>query len=71
MKNTDFDADKIIQYWLASSDDDFETMITLYENKRYSWSMFLGHLMIEKLLKVLFVKTNICYPPYIHNLLLG
>jgi len=31
--------------------------------------MFIGHLMIEKLLKALFVKINNEYPPYIHNLL--
>lgn len=31
--------------------------------------MFVGHLMIEKLLKALYVKTNNDYPPFIHNLL--
>jgi HEPN domain-containing protein len=69
MKNIDFDTDKIIQFWIESSDEDYETMITLYDNKRLSWSMFLGHLMIEKLLKALYVKLNNDNPPYIHNLL--
>jgi len=69
MKETDFDANKMIQYWIDSSDDDFDTMITLYENKRYSWSMFLGHLMIEKLLKALFVKTKDSYLPFTSDLL--
>jgi hypothetical protein len=69
MKNTDFDADKMIQYWLDSSNDDFETMITLYENKRYSWCMFLGHLVIEKLLKALFVKTKDSHLPFTPDLL--
>ena len=69
MESRDFDTDKIIKYWLDSSEEDFETMITLYENKRYSWSLFIGHLMIEKLLKSLYVKLNNDYPPYIHNLL--
>jgi len=58
MENSDFNSDKIIRYWLDSSDDDFETKMTPYDNRRYSWSMFLGHLMIEKLLKALFVKIN-------------
>ena len=31
--------------------------------------MFLGHLMIEKLLKALYTKLHSDYPPYIHNLL--
>lgn len=44
-------------------------MINLYENKRYSWSLFIGHLMIEKLLKSLYVKLNNEYPPFIHNLM--
>jgi len=69
MENAGFNRDKIINYWIESSDDDFDTMIVMFETRRYSWSMFIGHLMIEKLLKALFVKTNNEYPPYIHNLL--
>lgn len=69
MENTNFDTAKIVQFWIESSDEDFETMITLYDNKRLSWSMFLGHLMIEKLLKALYTKIHNDYPPYIHNLL--
>jgi len=69
MESVDFDTDKMIKYRVDSSDEDFETMITLFENKRYNWSLFIGHLMIEKLLKSLYVKLNNDYPPYIHNLL--
>jgi HEPN domain-containing protein len=69
MVKAEFDKDKIVNYWIDSSDDDFETMISLFESKRYSWSMFVGHLMIEKLLKALYVKNNNEFPPYIHNLL--
>jgi HEPN domain-containing protein len=69
MENTDFETNKIIQFWIESSEEDYATMITLYENKRLSWSMFLGHLMIEKLLKALYVKKNNEYPPFTHNLL--
>lgn len=32
-------------------------------------ALFIGHLMIEKLLKALYVKINNDYPPFIHNLL--
>ena len=69
MESGDFDTDKMTKFWLDSSEEDFKTMITLFENKRYSWSLFIGHLMIEKLLKSLYVKLKNDYPPYIHNLL--
>ena len=69
MDNSEFNTEKTIKYWIESSDDDFDTMIAMYESKRYSWSMFVGHLMIEKLLKALYVKINSDFPPYIHNLL--
>lgn len=69
MENLGFDKEKIVKYWIDSSDEDFETMIAMFERKRYSWSMFVGHLMIEKLLKALYVKTISELPPFIHNLL--
>lgn len=69
MDNKDFNKDKLIKYWIDGSDDDFETMIAMYESKRFSWSLFIGHLMIEKLLKALYVKVKSDYPPLIHNLL--
>jgi HEPN domain-containing protein len=69
MGNTEFDKDKLVNYWVDSSDEDFETMIAMFDSKRYSWSMFVGHLMMEKLLKALFVRVNNEFPPFIHNLL--
>ena len=69
MGQSDFDKDKLIKYWSDSSDDDFDTMIAMFEKQKFSWALFVGHLMIEKLLKALYVKTNNDYPPFIHNLL--
>lgn len=69
METTEFDKDKIVKYWIESSDDDFDTMIAMFDGKRYNWSLFVGHLMIEKLLKSLYVKVNNEFPPLIHNLL--
>ena len=54
--------EKLIEYWITSSDEDFETMIAMFETKRYSWALFVGHLLIEKLLQALFVKINNDYP---------
>jgi HEPN domain-containing protein len=69
MNSGKLDKNKVISYWLESADDDFETMIAMFNSKRYTWALFIGHLMIEKLLKAYFVKIKTDYPPYIHNLL--
>lgn len=69
MDKQEFDKEKLIRYWLESSDDDYETMQAMYDSKRYNWSLFVGHLMIEKLLKAHYIKVNEDYPPFIHNLL--
>jgi HEPN domain-containing protein len=68
MEEKTFDRDKLIKYWIDSSDDDFDTMMAMYNSKRYNWSLFIGHLMIEKLIKAYFIKSKSDYPPYIHNL---
>ena len=54
---------------MDGSEDDFGTMIAMFKSNRYSWALFIGHLMMEKLLKAYFVKVKSDYPPYIHNLL--
>ena len=63
------DTEKLVKYWVESSDDDFETMMVMFNNKRYNWALFIGHLMIEKLLKAFYVKNKSEHPPFIHNLL--
>jgi HEPN domain-containing protein len=67
--NKNIDSEKLIDYWVESSDEDFDTMIAMFESARYSWALFIGHLMMEKLLKAYFVKANNDYPPHLHNLL--
>jgi len=64
-----FDEEKLVNHWINSSDDDFATMQDMYNTKHYNWTLFLGHLVIEKLLKACFVKTKHQFPPLIHNLL--
>lgn len=60
--------DKVIQSWIGSSDENFDTMLDLYQAKRYSWALFLGHLSIEKLLKAYFIRVNMEHAPLVHNL---
>ena len=65
------DSVNLMEYWLKSADSDFDTMRVLYENKKNTWSLFIGHLVIEKLLKGLYAKNNEDSPYAIksHNLL--
>lgn len=69
MVKKDIDIEKLMKYWVESSDDDFETMMTMYESGRFNWSLFIGHLVIEKLLKAYYLKSKHNFPPYIHNLI--
>ena len=58
-----------IRYWLDSAEHDLETSITLYEAGKYDWALFIGHLVLEKALKSVFVKNNANkIPPKLHNL---
>ena len=65
---SNIDSEKIINHWIEMSDDDFKTMLVLYDSKSYSWSLFLGHISIEKLLKALYVKQFQEHAPFTHNL---
>ena len=61
----------LMKYWFESSDSDFDTMKVLFENHKNTWCLFIGHLVIEKLLKGLYAKNNPENPisPKIHNLI--
>lgn len=45
-------------------------MIKNYESKQYTWALFIGHLVLEKLLKGIYAKLHEDKPylPKIHNL---
>lgn len=44
-------------------------MQNLVKSKDYSWALFLGHLVIEKLLKAVCVKTQMKQATFTHDLL--
>ena len=67
MATKEFDTEKHIKYWTESSDVDYSTMLDLYKTKHYHWSLFIGHLVIEKLAKAIYVKKNKDHPPFIHD----
>jgi len=61
---------KLISYYHKSSLHDYETMLALFKSKRYSDSLFFGHIVLEKILKALVVKNKKKNPEHIHNLLI-
>lgn len=69
MDEKSFDIEKQINYWSNSSNDDFVTMQNLYKSKDYDWALFLGHIVLEKLIKGLSVKINKKHPLFAHDLL--
>lgn len=66
--NFEIDVDKVVKHWIETSDEDFETMISLYNSNSYSWCLFIGHISIEKLLKAFYVQKNKTHAPFTHNL---
>ena len=67
-ENSKIDVDKIVKHWLDTSEEDFRTMLYLYNSKSFGWSLFLGHISIEKLLKAVYVNRFKKHAPFIHNL---
>lgn len=62
------DIEKICKHWIESSDKDFETLIHLFKSKDYSWALFIGHIVIEKLIKASVVKSINDHAPFTHDL---
>lgn len=61
----------LMNFWIESSDEDYNVMNVLRNNKKNSYCLFFGHLVIEKLLKALYAKKNKGAPhaPRSHDLL--
>ncbi|HDM75392.1 MAG TPA: HEPN domain-containing protein [Deltaproteobacteria bacterium] len=63
------DKEEHITYWINSADHDLDVAETLFQSGKYDWCLFLGHLVLEKMLKALFVKVHgNKLPPRTHNL---
>ncbi len=61
--------EEIVKFWIEGSDKDFKTMKHMFDSKDYHWSLYIGHLVIEKLLKAYYIKKVDIKHPFIHNLL--
>ena len=63
------DIKKVVKYWQTTAKHDYETMTCLFKGKRYSDSLFFGHIVLEKILKGLVVEETKKEAPYIHDLI--
>ena len=62
-------AKDVVQFWLESSNQEWETAQILFKNKKYHHALFFCHLSLEKILKGLIVKVTRQAPPLIHDLI--
>ena len=67
-KEIDSKKERKIDYWLKSAEDDWLVSQHLFKNGDYSYSLFFGHLTIEKTLKAIYVDRLNDTPPFTHRL---
>lgn len=60
--------DKTFSHWINTSDSDFKTMVHLFDAKDFHWALFMGHIVLEKLLKAVVVKVTLKHAPFAHDL---
>ena len=58
-----------IQYWVKTAEHDIATAESLFDSRHFDWCLFIGHLVLEKMLKAHFVNDNDDVPPKIHDLI--
>ena len=57
-----------VEYWLTQSDNDLPVAESMLGNGHYTWCLFIGHLVLEKLFKAIYVKEHQKIAPRIHDL---
>lgn len=60
---------EIVHYWLKSAKLDLDAAKSLLKNKKYTHSLFFGHLCLEKIFKACYVKIKSAHAPYTHDLM--
>ncbi|MDD2229195.1 MAG: HEPN domain-containing protein [Candidatus Cloacimonetes bacterium] len=61
--------DAYVHYWLDTAQADYETMEIMYANRQFHWTLFWGHLVIEKTLKALLTQNTDIPIPRTHDLM--
>lgn len=59
---------ELIHYWLHAAEIDVASMDNFVKMGENAWALFIGHLIIEKTLKALYVQNVGTQVPRIHNL---
>lgn len=60
---------KTIDYWLEEAEEALKVADHLFEKNDFSYSLFFGHLAVEKIIKAIYVQKRNEHAPQIHNLL--
>lgn len=61
--------DEHIEYWVKTADHDLATAESLFKSEHFDWCLYIGHLVLEKILKAHYVKQHKATPPKIHDLI--
>ena len=68
-KKSKMTRDEHIKYWLKGAEADLSAADSLFNTQKYNWCLFIAHLVLEKMLKAIFVLRNDNrIPPRTHNL---
>lgn len=59
---------KLVDYWLRMAKEDLKAVDHLFEKGDYTWALFIGHLVLEKVLKGYYMKVVGKQTPYSHSL---
>jgi HEPN domain-containing protein len=62
------DTTAVKEYWIEEALEALQVARHLFEKEDYSYSLFFGHLAVEKLLKAVYVFRKKEHAPYGHNL---
>ncbi len=68
MKKLLFDIKKTVSYWVESAEYDLGVANAMFKARKYPYTLFMGHLALEKLLKGLIVKRTKAHAPFSHSL---
>jgi HEPN domain-containing protein len=60
---------KNIEYWVITAEHDLKTAKSMFDSGHYDWSLYIGHLILEKILKANYVKALKEIPTKTHDLL--
>lgn len=60
--------DKQAAHWIEQAERDLAAAEAMLERGHFTWSLFIGHLVLERMLKARYVKEHEKLAPRIHDL---